>query len=109
MTSLWGEAQGGVIRVQDFLAECSRDREPCLAFVMGVIEGARQQTREHVGAQPYSYLMHGEPVCLPEHWTGETLTERVLLVLRAQPETHRYSAVSGVLFALAGDSECQGT
>ena len=45
-------AQGGVITVEQFLRECQADREPCMAFVMGVIEGARHQTREHLKASP---------------------------------------------------------
>jgi hypothetical protein len=102
-------AQGGIVTVGVFLSECARDREPCLAFVLGVIEGARHQTRERLQAQPYAFLLHGEPVCLPVRWSSEDLTSRVLEVLQNEPATHRFSAVSGVLYALAAHSECQQT
>lgn len=109
MISISAHGQGGIVTVGAFLAECSRDREPCLAFVLGVIEGARHQTRERLQAQPYAFLLHGEPVCLPIRWSSEEITNRVLDVLQKEPSTHRYSAVSGVLYALATHSECQQT
>lgn len=109
LLSLSVQAQGGIVTVGAFLAECNRDREPCLAFVLGVIEGARHQTRERLQAQPYAFVLHGEPVCLPVRWSSEEITSRVLEVLANDPATHRYSAVSGVLYALAGYSECQQT
>ena len=102
-------AQGGFITVERFLRECQADREPCMAFVMGVIEGARHQTREHLKAQPYAFLVHEKPVCLPVSWGSETLTNIVLEVLENQPQSHQYSAVSGVLYALAGESNCYST
>lgn len=102
-------AQGGYITVEQFLRECRVDREPCMAFVMGVIEGARHQTREQLKAQPYAFLVHGKPVCLPVTWGSETLTEVVLDVLDDQPQSHQYSAVSGILYALAGESNCYST
>ena len=102
-------AQGGFITVERFLRECQADREPCMAFVMGVIEGARHQTREHLKAQPYAFLVHGKPVCLPVSWGSEILTDIVLDLLESQPQSHQYSAVSGVLYALAGESNCYST
>ena len=102
-------AQGGYITVEQFLRECQADKEPCMAFVMGVIEGARHQTREQLKAQPYAFLVHGNPVCLPISWGSETLTDVVLDVLENQPQAHQYSAVSGVLYALAGESNCYST
>ena len=102
-------AQGGYITVEQFLRECRVDREPCMAFVMGVIEGARHQTRERLNAQPYAFLLHGNPVCLPASWGSETLTTIVLDVLEREPQAHQYSAVSGVLYALAGESRCTST
>jgi hypothetical protein len=107
--SLTAQAQAGIVTVSDFLSECARDREPCLAFVLGVLEGARHQTREQLKAQPYAFLLHGEPVCLPAQWRSEQLTDRVLAVLEQEPATHRYSAVSGVLYALSSHSECRPT
>ena len=71
-------AQGGFITVEQFLRECQADRESCMAFVMGVIEGARHQTREHLKAQPYAFLVHEKPVCLSVSWGSETLTDIVL-------------------------------
>ena len=109
VVTLSAYGQGGIVTVSSFLSECERDREPCLAFVLGVIEGARHQTRERLSAQPYAFLLHGEPVCLPPRWSSEELTTRVLAVLQSEPATHRYSAVSGVLYALASYSECQQT
>jgi len=102
-------AQGGYITVDQFLRECQADKEPCMAFVMGVIEGARHQTREQLKAQPYAFLVHGKPVCLPVNWGSETLTDIVLDVLDNQPQSHQYSAVSGILYALAGESNCYST
>ncbi len=109
MLSLCAQGQGGIVTVGAFLAECDRDREPCLAFVLGVIEGARHQTRERLQAQPYTFVLHGEPVCLPARWSSEEITTRVLDVLQKEPATHRFSAVSGVLYALSTHSECQQT
>ena len=102
-------AQGGFITVERFLRECQADREPCMAFVMGVIEGARHQTREHLKAQPYAFLVHEKPVCLPVSWGSEILTDIVLETLKNQPQSHQYSAVSGVLYALAAESNCFST
>ena len=102
-------AQGGVITVEQFLRECEADKEPCMAFVMGVIEGARHQTREQLKAQPYAFLVHGKPICLPVSWGSETLTDIVLDILKSQPQAYQYSAVSGVLYALAGESNCYST
>ena len=102
-------AQGGFITVEQFLRECQADREPCMAFVIGVIEGARHQTREHLKAQPYAFLLHVQPVCLPFNCCSETLTDIVLDVLDNQPQSHQYSAVSGILYALAGESNCYST
>jgi len=102
-------AQGGYITVDQFLRECQADKEPCMAFVMGVIEGARHQTREQLKAQPYAFLVHGKPVCLPVNWGSEALTDIVLDVLDNQPQSHQYSAVSGILYALAGESNCYST
>ena len=102
-------AQGGYVTVEQFLRECRVDREPCMAFVMGVIEGARHQTRERLNAQPFAFLVHGKPVCLPVSWGSETLTNIVLDILENQPQSHHYSAVSGVLYALAGESDCTTT
>ena len=101
-----GFAQG-FITVGQFLSECRQDMNPCIAFVMGVVEGARHQTRERLNAQPYAFLVHGEPICLPSKWNSQNLTSVVLSVLENQPDVHEYSAVSGVLFALATESNCQ--
>ena len=62
--------------------ECKQDMNPCIAFVMGVVEGARHQTRERLNAQPYAFLVHGEPVCLPSEWNSQNLTSVVLSILR---------------------------
>ena len=105
--SHFASAQGGYITVDQFLRECRVDREPCMAFVRGVIEGARHQTRERLNAQPYAFLVHGNPVCLPVSWGSETLTNIVLEILEREPQAHQYSAVSGVLYALAGESNCR--
>jgi len=102
-------AKGGYITVGQFLQECRVEREPCVAFVMGVVEGARHQTREQQNSQPYSFLVHGKPVCLPISWGSETLTDVVIDVLETQPQSFQYSAVSGVLYALAGESDCYST
>ena len=100
-------AQGGFITVGQFLSECRQDMDPCIAFVMGVVEGARHQTRERLNAQPYAFLVHGEPVCLPSEWNSQNLTSVVLSILQNQPDVHQYSAVSGVVYALATESNCQ--
>ena len=100
-------AQGGVITVGQFLGECRQDMDPCIAFVMGVVEGARHQTRERLNAQPYAFLVHGKPVCLPSEWNSQNLTSVVLSSLESQPGVHQYSAVSGVVYALATESTCQ--
>ncbi|MEC8307541.1 MAG: Rap1a/Tai family immunity protein [Pseudomonadota bacterium] len=100
-------AQGGVITVGQFLGECRQDMDPCIAFVMGVVEGARHQTRERLNAQPYAFLVHGKPVCLPSEWNSQNLTSVVLSTLESQPHVHQYSAVSGVVYALATESNCQ--
>ena len=102
-------AQGGFITVGQFLSECRQDMDPCIAFVMGVVEGARHQTRERLNAQPYAFLVHGEPVCLPSDWNSQNLTSVVLGILEGQPQVHEYSAVSGVLYALASESNCYST
>jgi hypothetical protein len=102
-------AQGGFITVEQFLHECQGEKEGCMAFVIGVIEGARHQTREQLKAQPYAFLVHGKPVCLPISWGSETLTDIVLRSLENQPQSHQYSAVSGILYALAGESNCYST
>lgn len=100
------KANASVVTVGQFLRECAVEEEPCIAFVMGVVEGARHQTRETLNAQPYSYKVHGKLVCLPTEWGSKRLTEIVLKGLSSQPQTHRYSAVSGVLYALAEESGC---
>ena len=101
-----GYAQG-IITVGQFLSECRQDMDPCIAFVMGVVEGARHQTRERLNAQPYAFLVHGKPVCLPSEWNSQNLTSVVLSILESQPDVHQYSAVSGVVYALATESNCQ--
>jgi hypothetical protein len=100
-------AKGGFITVGQFLSECRQDMDPCIAFVMGVVEGARHQTRERLNAQPYAFLVHGKPVCLPSEWNSQNLTSVVLTILESQPDVHQYSAVSGVVYALATESNCQ--
>ena len=102
-------ASGGYITVNQFLRECRQDMDPCIAFVMGVVEGARHQTRERLKAQPYAFVVHDEPVCLPSDWNSQNLTSVVLGILDAQPQVHEYSAVSGVLYALASESNCYST
>ena len=102
-------ASGGYITVNQFLRECRQDMDPCIAFVMGVVEGARHQTRERLKAQPYAFVVHDEPVCLPSDWNSQNLTSVVLGILDAQPHVHEYSAVSGVLYALASESNCHST
>ena len=104
--SFVGFAQG-FITVGQFLSECRQDMDPCIAFVMGVVEGARHQTRERLNAQPYAFLVHGEPVCLPSEWNSQNLTSVVLRILDSQPHVHQYSAVSGVVYALSTESNCQ--
>jgi hypothetical protein len=99
--------QGGFITVGQFLNECRQDMDPCIAFVMGVVEGARHQTRERLNAQPYAFTVHGEPVCLPLNWNSQNLASVVLSILDSQPDVHQYSAVSGVLYALATESNCK--
>ena len=105
--SSFTSAQGGFITVGQFLSECRQDMDPCIAFVMGVVEGARHQTRERLNAQPYAFLVHGKPVCLPSEWNSQNLTSVVLSTLESQPDVHQYSAVSGVVYALATESNCQ--
>ena len=100
-------SQGGFITVGQFLNECRQDMDPCIAFVMGVVEGARHQTRERLSAQPYAFTVHGEPVCLPLNWNSQNLASVVLSILDSQPDVHQYSAVSGVLYALATESNCK--
>lgn len=100
-------SQGGFITVGQFLNECRQDMDPCIAFVMGVVEGARHQTRERLNAQPYAFTVHGEPVCLPLNWNSQNLASVVLSILDSQPDVHQYSAVSGVLYALAMESNCK--
>lgn len=100
-------SQGGFITVGQFLNECRQDMDPCIAFVMGVVEGARHQTRERLNAQPYAFTVHGEPVCLPLNWNSQNLASVVLSILDSQPDVHHYSAVSGVLYALATESNCK--
>ena len=100
-------SQGGFITVGQFLNECRQDMDPCLAFVMGVVEGARHQTRERLNAQPYAFTVHGEPVCLPLNWNSQNLASVGLSILDSQPDVHQYSAVSGVLYALATESNCK--
>ena len=102
-------ASGGYITVEQFLRECSQAKDPCIAFVMGVVEGARHQTRERLKAQPYAFVVHGEPVCLPSDWNSQNLTSVVLGILESQPQVREYSAVSGVLYALASESNCYST
>ena len=107
IASSLASAQGGFITVGQFLSECRQDMDPCIAFVMGVVEGARHQTRERLNAQPYAFLVHGEPICLPSEWNSQNLTSVVLGILESQPDVHQYSAVSGVVYALATESNCQ--
>lgn len=99
-------SQAGIITVGQFLTECRSDLEPCMAFVMGVVEGARHQTREERQGQPYSFSIHGKLVCLPNDWGSQKLTQVVIEELSRQPQVHRYSAVSGVIYALAQESSC---
>ena len=102
-------ANKGFVSVEQFLGECQAEQEPCMAFVMGVVEGARHQTRERLKEQPYAFLVHGKPVCLPNSWSSQKLTEVVIAVLKNQPQTRPYSAVSGVLIALSSESTCDST
>ena len=99
----------GYVSVGDFLRECEQEKKPCVAFVLGVVEGARQQTREWLKDQPYAFRMHDQPVCLPSTWGGLELTEAVVSILENEPQTHQYSAVSGILYALATRSTCRET
>jgi hypothetical protein len=78
-------------------------------FLMGVVEGARHQTREQLKDQPYAFLVHGKPVCLPDSWDSQKLTKIVITVLKDQPQTNPYSAVSGILIALSVKSTCDST
>ena len=57
----------------------------------------------------YAFLVHGKPVCLSVSWGSEILTDIVLETLKNQPQSHQYSAVSGVLYALAAESNCFST
>ena len=100
---------GGIITVKDFLLECAVEHDSCIAFVMGVTEGARHQTRERLKAQPYSFQLHGRPVCLPDSWTSQQLTQIVISVLTKESKFSEYSAVSGVLYALSSRSNCEQT
>lgn len=102
-------ANSGFITVERFLSDCQENKEPCMAFVMGVVEGARHQTREHLKEQPYSFMVHGKPVCLPNSWDSKKLAEIVISVLETQPQVKPYSAVSGVLIALSSRSTCNST
>ena len=102
-------ANKGFVSVDQFLNECQVDQEPCMAFVMGVVGGARHQTRERLKEQPYAFLVHGKPVCLPNSWSSKKLTEVVISVLKNQPQTRPYSAVSGILIALSSESTCDST
>ena len=102
-------ANKGFVSVEQFLSECQAEQEPCMAFVMGVVEGARHQTRERLKEQPYAFLAHGKPVCLPGSWSSQKLTEVVISVLKNQPQTRPYSAVSGILIALSSESTCDST
>jgi len=102
-------ANEGFVSVEQFLNECKVDKEPCMAFVMGVVEGARHQTREQLKDQPYAFLVHGSPVCLPGSWDSAKLTEIAVNVLTNQRQTWPYSAVSGILIALSGESTCDST
>ena len=102
-------ANRGFVSVEQFLSECKAEQEPCMAFVMGVVEGARHQTRERLKEQPYAFLVHGKPVCLPNSWSSQKLTEAVIAVLKTQPQTRPYSAVSGILIALSSESTCNST
>ena len=102
-------ANAGFVTVEQFLRECQVDEEPCIAFVMGVVEGARHQTREQLKDQPYAFLVHGKPVCLPDSWDSQKLTKIVITVLKDQPQTNPYSAVSGILIALSVKSTCDST
>lgn len=99
-------SHAGIITVGQFLNECKTDLEPCMAFVMGVVEGARHQTREEQKGQPYSFSIHGKLVCLPNDWGSQKLTQVVLDNLSTQPQVYRYSAVSGVIYALEQESGC---
>jgi len=95
-----------VITVEDFVSECRLRVEPCAAFVMGVVEGARNQTREHFKSQPFAFLVHNSPVCLPNDWGSQKLTQEVLRVLIGRPDLASFSAVSGILVALSESSSC---
>ena len=98
-----------VITVQDFVSECLSKTESCAAFVMGVVEGARHQTREHFKSQPFAFLVHNSPVCLPNDWGSQKLTQETLRVLINRPDLASFSAVSGILVALSESSSCDET
>ena len=102
-------ANEGFITVEQFLGDCEVKTEPCMAFVLGVVEGARHQTREQLREQPYAFMVHGKPVCLPASWDSQKLTEIVITVLKNQSQVKSYSAVSGVLIALSSQSTCDST
>lgn len=101
-------SQAGIVTVGQFLADCKTNQSSCMAFVMGVVEGARHQVREERKAQPYSFSFHGQLICVPKSWGSLKLTETVVAELQAEPKTFRYSAVSGVVYALAQVAACQG-
>lgn len=101
-------AEDGIITVTKFLNTCQESSEVCLAFVMGVVEGARLQNREYFNSQPFSFTYQGKKVCLPSELTSKELTEIVIINLSNQENLFQYSAVSGVFFALALSYSCDG-
>ncbi len=101
-------AEDEIITVTKFLNTCQESSEVCLAFVMGVVEGARLQNREYFNSQPFSFTYQGKKVCLPSELTSKELTEIVIINLSNQENLFQYSAVSGVFFALALSYSCDG-
>ncbi len=96
----------GFVSVDDFLHDCAEDYGRCLAFVLGVVEGARHQTRERLKSQPFAFIYDGKPVCLPNSWGSHQLTKTVVETLARNSQLAPYSAVSGVLYALSSATKC---
>ena len=96
----------GFVSVENFLNDCAEDYGRCLAFVMGVVEGARHQTRERLKSQPFAFTYDGKPVCLPNSWGSHQLTKTVVETLSRNSQLAPYSAVSGVLYALSSATKC---
>jgi len=94
------------VSVRNFLDDCAENYGRCLAFVMGVVEGARHQTRERLKSQPFAFTYDGKPVCLPNSWGSHQLTKTVVETLSRNSQLAPYSAVSGVLYALSSVTKC---